>query len=113
METKTLAGPATLTGLLAGVTEPIIYGLILRFRRTIPVVVVAGAVGGAINGALQINMTAFAFHSLLAVPVFDPALSFLMGISASFFIALGLTLLLGYRKDSQDKKVITASVEVA
>ena len=33
--------------------EPIIYGLIMRFRRTIPIVVIAGAIGGALNGAFK------------------------------------------------------------
>lgn len=104
MQTKALAGPATLTGILAGVTEPIIYGLILRFRRTIPVVVLAGAVGGAINAALQVNMTAFAFHSVLAIPVFDPVLNYLMGISAGFFIAFGLVMLFGYEKNASTQQ---------
>ena len=36
---KALAGPAT--GLLAGVTKPITYALIMRFRRTILIVVFA------------------------------------------------------------------------
>jgi Phosphotransferase system IIC components, glucose/maltose/N-acetylglucosamine-specific len=36
---KALVGPAT--GLLAGVTKPITYALIMRFRRTILIVVIA------------------------------------------------------------------------
>jgi len=95
-EHRTLAGPATLTGILAGVTEPIIYGLILRFRRTIPIVVVSGMIGGAINGYFQVKMMAFAFHSLLTVPVFNSALIYLTGIGISFFMAAGLTYVLGY-----------------
>jgi PTS system beta-glucosides-specific IIC component len=93
---KALAGPATVTGLLAGVTEPIIYGLIMRFRRTIPIVVIAGAVGGALNGAFQAKLTAFAFHSLLSIPVFTPVLQYAIGIGAGFGLALVLTLMFGF-----------------
>lgn len=97
-EVRTLAGPAALTGLLAGVTEPIIYGLIIPYRRTIPIVVVAGMVGGAINGFFQVRMTAFALHSILTIPVFSPTLVYLVGVGVSFAMALLLTLLFGYER---------------
>nr|WP_321241216.1 PTS transporter subunit EIIC [uncultured Tolumonas sp.] len=102
---KALAGPATVTGLLAGVTEPIIYGLIMRFRRTIPIVVLAGAVGGALNGAFQAKQTAFAFHSLLSIPVFTPVLQYAIGIGTGFGLALLLTLMFGF----ENKTVNAAS----
>lgn len=111
---KALAGPATVTGLLAGVTEPIIYGLIMRFRRTIPIVVVAGAIGGALNGAFQAKLTAFAFHSLLSIPVFTPVLQYAIGIGTGFGLALLLTLMFGFenkpvRADSQRKPMATTA----
>lgn len=107
-------GPATVTGLLAGVTEPIIYGLIMRFRRTIPIVVIAGAIGGALNGAFQAKLTAFAFHSLLSIPVFTPVLQYAIGIGTGFGLALLLTLMFGFenkpvRADSQRKPMVTTA----
>ena len=111
---KALAGPATVTGLLAGVTEPIIYGLIMRYRRTIPIVVIAGAIGGALNGAFQTKLTAFAFHSLLSIPVFTPVLQYSIGIGTGFGLALLLTLMFGFenkpvRADSQRKPMATTA----
>jgi PTS system beta-glucosides-specific IIC component len=111
---KALAGPATVTGLLAGVTEPIIYGLIMRFRRTIPIVVIAGAIGGALNGVFQTKMTAFAFHSLLSIPVFTPVLQYAIGIGTGFGLAFLLTLMFGFenkpvRADSQRKPMATTA----
>ncbi|MFP3360855.1 PTS beta-glucoside transporter subunit EIIBCA, partial [Planococcus sp. SIMBA_143] len=47
---KTLAGSTMLPGLFAGVTEPILYGIILRYRKTLVILVIAGVIGGAING---------------------------------------------------------------
>ncbi len=110
-EHRALAGPATLTGILAGVTEPIIYGLILRFRRTIPIVVVSGMIGGAINGYFHVKMTAFAFQSLLTVPVFNPALIYLAGIGSAFFLAAGLTLLFGYQSTSVSEGKIAENIK--
>lgn len=108
-EDKVIAGPAALTGLLAGVTEPIIYGLIMRYRRTIPIVILAGMVGGAINGYFQVKMTAFVFQNIFTIPVFNSALWYLTGISVSFFMALVLTLLFGYEKRANIS--LTSSVE--
>ncbi len=110
-ETRTLAGPATLTGMLAGVTEPIIYGLILRYRRTVPYVVIAGMIGGAFNGYFHVQMNAFAFQSLLTIPVYTPVLTYLIGIGLGFVIAVGLTMVFGYETKtsaSLSNKPVTA-----
>lgn len=100
LNVKAIAGPATVTGLLAGVTEPIIYGVILKFRRTIPIVAVCGALGGAINGYFQTKMTAFAFHSLMSIPVFSPLVPYIVGISVGFGLALVITLFTNFEKQN-------------
>ncbi|MDW6002473.1 PTS transporter subunit EIIC [Vibrio mangrovi] len=88
---KAIAGPAAITGLLAGVTEPIIYGLILRYRRAIPVVMISGAAGGCVVGYFQTKMTAFGFHNIFTIPLFDPLVPYIIGISLGF----GLSVILG------------------
>lgn len=103
---RTLAGPTLITGLLAGVTEPIIYGLILRYRRTIPYVVIAGAIGGAINGAFGAKLTAFGFHSILTIPVFSPIGLYCIGIGVAFFLSALLVIVGGYEsKPAADGKI--------
>lgn len=110
-EVRTLAGPAALTGLLAGVTEPIIYGLILRYRRTIPVVVISGMLGGALNGYFQVQMTAFAFQSIFTIPVFRPALIYCLGIAVAFSLAMLLTFLFGFeRNNTSEMNKITDTI---
>lgn len=80
---RTLAGPVAITGLLAGVTEPIVYGLILRYRRLIPIVAISGGIGGAILGATGVTLNAYVFHNVFSIPVYTPHLGYFAGVLAS------------------------------
>ncbi len=93
---RTLAGSTSITGLLAGVTEPIVYGLVLRFKRVIPIVIIAGAIGGAINGHFGVKMTAYVFHNIFAIPVYTPTLIYIIAIACSFIAATLMVLIFGY-----------------
>jgi len=95
---KTLSGATLLPGLLSGVTEPIVYGLLLRYKRTIPYVAIGGAVGGAISGMLGVQEKVFAFPSLLAIPAFSPMLLYVIAMAIAFAIAAVLTIVFGYEK---------------
>lgn len=99
---RTLAGSTSLTGLLAGVTEPIVYGLILRYKRVIPIVVIAGAIGGAINGHFGVKMTAYVFHNIFAIPVYTPTVVYVIAIACSFAVAAVLTVMFGYESKTKD-----------
>lgn len=65
---RKMAGPAAFSGIVAGITEPAIYGLNLPLK----VPFVAGCIGGAIGGAITAvggnAMTTFVVPSLLALP---------------------------------------------
>ncbi|MEO2215253.1 beta-glucoside-specific PTS transporter subunit IIABC [Paenibacillus amylolyticus] len=98
---RTLAGSTSLTGLLAGVTEPIVYGLILRYKRVIPIVVIAGAIGGAINGHFGVKMTAYVFHNIFAIPVYTPTVVYVIAIACSFAVAAVLTVMFGYESKTK------------
>lgn len=65
---RKVAGPATLSAFLAGVTEPTIYGINLPLKTPFYVGCVAGAVGGAIISAGGSAFNAFVFPSMLAFP---------------------------------------------
>ncbi|MEH7384595.1 glucose PTS transporter subunit IIA [Bacillus sp. JJ1521] len=93
---KTLAGSGLLPSALAGTTEIITYGLLVRYKRTMVYVGIAGAVGGAINGALGVSATAFALPSFLSIPVFSPIGIFAIGVFTSLLLAMVLTLVFGY-----------------
>lgn len=100
-ELKTLAGSAIVPSALAGTTEIISYGLLLRYRRTMIYVAIAGAVGGAINGALGAKMMVFSLPSLLSIPAFSPIGIYCVGILSAFVIGFILTYLFGYEDKNQ------------
>jgi PTS system beta-glucosides-specific IIC component len=67
-ERRKVAGPGVVSGFLAGVTEPIIYGVNLPLKYPFYVGLGSGAVGGAIIGTAHGGTDAFVFPSVLALP---------------------------------------------
>lgn len=100
-ELKTLAGSTLLPGFLAGVTEPIIYGLLVRFKRTIPYVAISGAIGGAISGFLGVKEMVFAFPSALSTPAFSPMISYVIAMLVSLVCSTLLTIILGFENKNE------------
>ena len=73
---RSLSFAATLSGLFAGVTEPILYGLILRYRKLLPLLFISGAVGGAIIATFNVRVFAFAFPGFFTIPAFSPTVGY-------------------------------------
>ncbi|UXU83920.1 beta-glucoside-specific PTS transporter subunit IIABC [Mammaliicoccus sciuri] len=98
---RSLSIGTTLSGLLAGVTEPILYGLILRYKRLIPIVLVAGGIGGAIIAIFDARVSTFVLNNLFTIPVYKPMIGYAIGIGVSFIIAAILTFIFGYESRSK------------
>lgn len=90
---KKIAGPSILTGIFAGVTEPILYGIVMNYKRLITVIILSSGIGGAINGTLHVTCDAYVFHNIfsLVMQTYSPYSGFLLGISASLVIGIVLT----------------------
>ncbi|MCG3797190.1 PTS beta-glucoside transporter subunit EIIBCA [Bacillus toyonensis] len=101
-ETKSLAGSTALTGILAGVTEPILYGLIATHKRTLKYVVIVGAIGGAFIGAFKAENNAFALHSIFTLSgTTTPWLPYFLMIIMTVGGAAALTYFLGYENKEE------------
>lgn len=96
---RALAGPTALTGLLAGVTEPIVYGIILRYKRLLPIVAISGGIGGAICGVTNVTMNAYVFHNVFSIPVYTPTIGYLAGILAALISGAVLAYYFGVKKE--------------
>ena len=95
---RQLSLSGALTGLFTGITEPIIYGLLTRFKKLHIPFIIGGAVGGAICGIFRVKAYAFMFAGILSFPGFfgDTFVWYLVALSAAILVACGLTLVLGY-----------------
>lgn len=91
---KAVAGPATLSALLAGITEPAIYGVTLRYKKPFVLACIAGAVGGGIAGASHSAPTTFVLPGglTLSAPVgVGHYAVFLLGAAIAVALAFLLT----------------------
>lgn len=100
---REVAGPTLVTGVFAGITEPILYGLIMTHKRLMVIVAIAGAIGGAIAGAFQVMLTAFVFHNIFSTVTmaYSPFLPYLAGILVSFVSGGVMTYLWGIPADER------------
>lgn len=99
-DTKKLAGPSALSGFLAGITEPAIYGVNLPRKYPFYFGIVGGAVGGVLAGLAGARTNAFVFPSLIGIPAYldTPNLVlFFIGVAVSVTVAFVLTYLFGVK----------------
>jgi len=102
--TRELAGPASLSGFLAGVTEPAIYGVNLPRKLPFYFGIVGGAIGGAL-GALAGGRVGQAgiFPSLIGLPAYlldTPNVAlWLIGVILAVVISFTLTFFFGVRDE--------------
>ena len=67
---REIAIPAGISALLAGVTEPAMYGVTLKLRKPMIAACIAGGIGGLISGITALKGYAFATPCLTAVVQF-------------------------------------------
>ena len=106
-KTRQLAGSACFPSLISGITEPILYGLIIPYKRTIPFMLIAGAVGGGIIGAYGVKLNEIVFASLLSIPTAQNILVYTVALFATLLTGTLLVLVFGYESNvdvSGDKK---------
>jgi beta-glucoside PTS system EIICBA component len=93
---RQLGTSGLITGLLAGISEPTVYGLLLRFKPTLAIMVLAAAVGGGLLGLGRVEATAFVGANLFTIPAMTPMGAYVLGIGVSFVLAATLVVVLGY-----------------
>ncbi|ECJ2453601.1 PTS transporter subunit EIIC [Salmonella enterica] len=96
-KTRQLASSAFFPSLISGVTEPILYGLIIPNRRTIYYIIVAGAVGGGIIGGSNITINNLVFASLLSIPTASNMAVYSTALFATLITGASLPVILGYK----------------
>ncbi|MBC7550373.1 MAG: PTS glucose transporter subunit IIA [Cellulomonas sp.] len=102
VEMRATATGALAAGLLGGISEPSLYGIHLRFKRIYPRMLVGCLVGGLVTGIFGgVQTSAFAFTSLLTIPLFAPMPLYAISIAAAFVTAMVLVVISDYRTPEQ------------
>ncbi len=106
VQMRQTATGALAAGLFGGISEPSLYGIHLRFKRIYPRMLVGCFAGGltiALLGAPfgGVKTQAFAFTSLLTIPVFNPMWVYAIAIAVAFATAMTLVVISDYRTPEQ------------
>ena len=102
---KSIAGPTFITGFFAGVTEPILYSIVMEYKRLMVVVAISGACGGAIAGTLGVTMDAYVFHNIFSAVVmsYSPIWAYAIAVLTSLVVATILTYIWGLSGLDEEK----------
>lgn len=113
--TKNFAASTMIPALLGGITEPIVYGLSVKYKRPLIAQTIAGGIAGAFMGAFHTKAIVYVFPALTTLPAFfgDTFFIYLAGITMAFVLGTVLTYILGFEeqvnkdeKDSYEKENI-------
>lgn len=114
---KQVASASGLSALVAGVTEPAMYGVTLKLRRPMMAACIACGITGAFIGFVKLAGHAFATPSLIALPIFisaDDNMSFIYAIIAAVVVIVLtfiLTLVLGFDDPISEDNEVTVETE--
>lgn len=96
-ETKAFALSAIVPALLGGITEPIVYGISVKYKKPFIAQIIGGAVAGAFMGAMHTKAFVYVFPALTTLPAFfgDTFIYYVIGIALAFIVTAALTWILG------------------
>ncbi|HIF1022038.1 glucose PTS transporter subunit IIA [Enterococcus faecium] len=99
---KVLSLSAIVPALLGGITEPIVYGLSVKYKKPLIAQTIAGGIAGAFMGAMQTKAIVYVFPALTTLPAFlgDTFVYYLIGIALAFFLSAILTFAFGLGEES-------------
>lgn len=100
-KTKAFALSCLMPMLFGGITEPIVYGISIRYKKPLLAATIGGCIGGAFMGALTVKAYAYIFPSIITLPAFfgETFVYYIIGITMSFVITAALTFLFGIEEE--------------
>ncbi|WP_130892215.1 beta-glucoside-specific PTS transporter subunit IIABC [Fusobacterium ulcerans] len=107
-ENKAYALSATIPALLGGITEPIVYGISLKYRKPFIAQVIGGAIAGGFMGMMHTKAIVYVFPALTTLPAFlgETFIYYVIGITLAFVITAVITYFLGIdEKEDEEIKV--------
>ncbi|MGD0031164.1 beta-glucoside-specific PTS transporter subunit IIABC [Paenibacillus illinoisensis] len=97
---KAIALSSLIPNILSGISEPVIYGIMIPYRRAFIIAAVMGGISSAIGGAIGIGATQVA-GGVFTIPTFLPVWSYVILVLGSIIVTALVVLIFGY----ESKKV--------
>lgn len=109
---REVSGSTAVTGIFAGVTEPILYGLIMQSKRLMIITAIAGGIGGAVSGLCHVMMTSYVFHNIFSIFMlsYKPIGSMIMSSGISLILGIILTYFWGFKNDEVNSAKVAADL---
>lgn len=86
--------------IVAGVSEPAIYGINLKLRKPMYAVMAGGAAGGIVAGLVGAKAFIMGYSTILALPIFlETAIGMLAAIVVAIVVACVVAIVLGFDQD--------------
>lgn len=97
-ELKETSGSATVSALVGGVTEPGVYGVLLRFKKPMAIVCLVNGIGGAICAIFNVTRDVQMSVNLLTLPAVYAVYGFwaIVAVAISFVGSFVLTWMFGF-----------------
>ncbi|MNJ48648.1 PTS system beta-glucoside-specific EIIBCA component [compost metagenome] len=105
-EERTIASSSAFVNFLSGVTEPGLYGVIMKNKKYFISLTLGGLAGGIIFGATGSYITNFAFTGLFGLPAFlssPTAVTYFISVFVTLAVSFVTTILLS-KKEFNFKK---------
>lgn len=107
-ELRASAAAASIAVVIGGITEPTLYGFVLRYRRLLFIEMIAAAASGAVLGLFGAAAIGFAPAPILALPLLQPIAAAILALVVGVVVPIVLIQLWGY-----ESKTTADAAEVA
>ncbi|MFV0498687.1 MAG: glucose PTS transporter subunit IIA [Bacilli bacterium] len=97
---KQLAGSTGITGLV-GVTEPVLFGIVLKYKKVLFAVMAGGAVGGTIMGFFKVTYAGFGFvpFGTILLAFGDTFAYYMLGCVSAMVVTVVILHFTGYKNE--------------
>lgn len=93
---------------LAGVSEPAIYGVTLKYKKPMIGVMAGGAAGGIVAGLLGAKAYMMGYSSIMALPIFEKTMpAMIAGIIVAIIVSTAVSYALGYESKSESSSKVS------
>lgn len=100
-ESTKSVGLSTGVTALIGVTEPVLFSLITKYRKALIATIVGGAASGAIMALFKVKYLSFGFvpFGTLPLAMTDTFVYYLIGVFVAMIVAVGMMIILKWRDE--------------